>query len=354
MQIVIADSEFQRLGLIENANVIWTSRYYKTGDFELYMPATADNLALIEQGKYVINDDDEDNIGVIEDLTIEGNAEDGDMMTVTGRFALGHYLSKRIVPTQTQLYGNVELQVRSLVYDNIVEPVDKNRKIPFIVLGARDESITEKIELQTTGDNLLEKVEEICESKGIGMRMPLRDGLLYFEMYKGIDRSYKQEDNSWIVFSDDYDNLQDVAYTKTTTEAKNFAYVAGEGEGTARMIVTTYNTEEEPTGADRSEVWVDQRNASSNDGEISESELEAQLKEDGNQELSTITEAFDGTVLFDNFDYGKPDDGGAVYMGDMVTIQKTKWNGIYINARIVEVIESSDENGTERAVTFGV
>lgn len=354
MDIIIANENFERLGMIENASVIWASRYYKTGDFELNMTASKDNLDMIMNGKYVIRDDDDDNIGVIEDYVISGSLEDGDNINVTGKFASGYYLSKRVVSQQTQLFGNTELQVRNLLKDNLIEPKDNNRKIPFILLGNRDSSITEHLELQTTGDQLLSKVEEICEGKHIGFRMPLRGENLYFEMYKGIDRSYAQVENPWVIFSDEYDNLKDVSYTYTTSELKNFAYVAGEGEGLARKIVTSYNTDTEPTGADRNEKWVDKRDISSNDGEITESEIVAQMKEQGAEELTTITEAFDGSVSLSGYKYGKQENGGDVYLGDIVSIEKKKWNGIYINARIIEVIESCDQNGEVITLTFGI
>ena len=66
MQVVIANSNFERLGLIENASIIWASRYYVCGDFEISVIATKDNLDLIQNGKYVIRDDCI-NVGVIED-----------------------------------------------------------------------------------------------------------------------------------------------------------------------------------------------------------------------------------------------------------------------------------------------
>lgn len=353
MEIIIADKNFIRLGLIENAVVIWASRYYKTGDFEIQVSATNDNIDLIKQGKYVIRDDDEDNIGVIEDIEITSKVEEGDTITVTGKFALGHYLGSRIIPQQTILYGNTESQIRNLLKDNLVDPVNTNRKVSFVKLGELNPDITSKISLQTTGKNLLTKVEDICEEKGIGMRMPLIDSNLYFELYQGVDRSYNQTENPYIVFSDEYDNLQEAKYQYKTSEYKNVAYVAGEGEGVNRKIVDSY-AGDEPSGEDRFEAWVDQRNISSNEGELTDDEVITQMKEQGVEDLVTITESFDGTVSLSGYIYGKPENGGDVYLGDIVTVQKNQWNGIYVNARIVEVIESWDQNGKTTVLTFGI
>ena len=349
MQIIIADRNFERIGMIENASVIWASRYYKTGDFELYMPATKEHLELINNGSYVIRDDDEDNIGVIEDIVMQNTPEDGDKITVTGRFASGYYLSGRVVSQQTQLNGNFQTCVRNLVNSNIVNPVDANRKIDFIKLGNLDDSITESIEMQTTGDNLLTKVEEASEAHRIGFKMPLRNNTLYFEVYKGINRSYSQCDNPWIIYSDEYDNLSECEYIVNTSGITNFAYVAGEGEGLDRKIVGTYKNVEEPVGEFRREVWVDQRNISSNNENLTESELENQMIEEGKESLTEISEVFSGGVSLQSYEYKKD-----FFLGDIVTIQKTQWNKMYINARIIEVIESEDENGKTTVLTFGI
>ena len=349
MEVIIANKDFERIGMIENASVIWVTRYYKSGDFELYMSATQDHLDLINQGSYVIRDDDKDNIGVIEDVTIQNTPEDGDKITVTGRFASGYYLSGRVVSQQTQMYGNYQTSIRSLVNINLVNPVDTNRKIDFIKLGNLDNTITEKIEMQTTGDNLLEKIEETGESFGIGFRMPLRNSKLYFEMFKGTDRSYNQIENPWVIFSDEYDNLSNCEYVTNTSNITNFAYVAGEGEGLDRRIVSTYNSIYEPAGEFRREVWVDQRNLSSNDENITEAELINQMKEEGNESLIGISEAFSGDVSLQGYIYKKD-----FFIGDIVTIQKTNWNNIYVNARVIEVIESEDQSGKTTVLTFGI
>lgn len=354
MEVIIANRQFERIGMIENGDLIWASRYYKSGDFELHVPATSDNFDLIGSGYYVIKSDDDDNVGIIEDMEITNTYEDGERLVVTGKFAEGVVLGSRVIAQQTTLNGNVQDQCRNLVDTNLINATDSNRNIEFLVLGDIDETINEKIEIQITGDNLLTKIEEICETKGIGFKMPLRKETLYFEMYKGIDRSYGQYENNWVIFSDEYDNLKEAKYTSVTSTVKNFAYVAGEGEGLNRKIVSAYNTLEAPKGIDRFEVWVDQRNLTSNDGDITEAELNSQMREEGLENLTTITTTFEGTVSLSGYKYGKPKDGGDIYLGDIVSIQKKNWNGLYINARIIEVIESYDINGKETVLTFGL
>ena len=349
MKIIIATKNFERIGMIENAEIIWTTRYYKSGDFEIYFSATEDNLALINNGFYVIRDDiEENNIGIIEDYEIANKPEEGDMITMTGRLADGYFLNMRVVQKQTQMSGNVQQSIRNLIYSNIVNPTDKNRKINFIKLGELDNTITETLERQSTGDNLLQLIEEISEEKGIGFKATFKDALISYEVYKGIDRSYNQSKNPYVVFSDSYDNLTEAHYIKTSSLAKNFAYVAGEGEGLDRRIVLTYNTAEEPTGEDRFETWVDQRNISSNNENITEDELINQMKEEGLENLSTIREAFEGGVQLRGYTYREDFD-----LGDLVQLYKRTW-GIGVAMRIIECIESIDKTGTTVVLTFGI
>ena len=347
MNIVIANKNFEQLGLLENAEVIWTTRYYKSGDFELYVSRNDYNLNLVLNGYYVIRtDENEDNIGVIEDITITNTPLQGDMIKVIGKLAQGFFLNSRVISQQTQLYGNVQNAIRNLLVTNIINPVDTNRKIDFIELGEIDDSITENIEMQTTGDNLLTKIEEICEEKKIGFRMTLKDNRLIFKLYKGINRSYSQIDNPYVVFSDKYDNLSESSYIRTISNVKNFAYVAGEGEGLDRRIVEAYSNTI-PTGQDRFEVWVDQRNISSNDEEITEAELTNQMFEEGLENLVGISEAIDGSIMLRGYTYKKE-----FSLGDIVELEQSQW-GLGVSMRVIECIESVNNTGKTVVLTFG-
>ena len=73
------------------------------------------------------------------------------------------------------------------------------------------------------------------------------------------------------------------------------------------------------------------------------------LEEAGREALKPWTTAFSGTVYFDNVKY-KQD----VFLGDLCVIENSVW-GIYINARLVEVIESVSETGEYSIIpAFGI
>lgn len=114
----------------------------------------------------------------------------------------------------------------------------------------------------------------------------------------------------------------------------------------SKIIITMT---ENDTGLNRYEAYKDQRNLQSNDGEITESEYQAQMHESGLESVTKITKAFTGTVYFGNINW-KED----VNIGDICVIENKRW-GIYTNSRLVEVIESVAETGEYSIVpSFGI
>ena len=259
-------------------------------------------------------------------------------------------LGKRIISQQTQLYGNFQNSIRNLVDTNVINPIKAERKIDFIELGSLDNTINETLQMQTTGDNLLTKIEETCESMSIGFKMPLINNKIHFQMYKGTNRSYTQNENPWVVFNDEYDNLKECEYSEITSEYKNVFLIASEGEGLDRKTLwgSANDNDEEITGIDRNEIYVDARNMSSNEENITEAEFYNQMNEEGKTNLTTISKAFSGAVSLQGYEYKKD-----IFCGDIVTIENKTW-GLYINARIIEVIESEDQNGKVITLTFGI
>lgn len=341
---IILNKSFEKIGIVDDySSLIWTTRYYECGDFELVVPVDDRHIELLQMGFYVTRPDDK-RAGIIENITISQDEDQSEQMIVTGRF-LSSILGRRIIAVQTQLYGTVSAGVASLINDAIVNPEIGKRKISNFYVSATN--FTERLEAQYTGKNLLEVIEDICKTNHIGFKTILDDGKFVFSLFKGTDRSYNQSENPRVVFSDEYDNLISSTYEEETTELITDVLVAGEGEGMDRK--TVWASIDEPSGLDRYELYHDQRNMSTNDGEISDDEYKAQMLEEGLEQLTTVTKAFDGTTYFDNIKFREDVD-----IGDVVVIQNTRW-GIAINSRLIEVIESVDESGAYEIVpTFGV
>ena len=340
---IIMNKSFEKIGVIDDySSLIWATRYYECGDFEIVVPIDSNNIDLLQRDYYVMREDDE-HVGIIEKIEMSLNEDQQEQMIVTGRF-LSSILGRRIIATQTQLYGTVSACVANLINDAIIDPIIEARRISNFVVTPTN--FTDRLEAQYTGKNLLEAIQDICQTNHIGFKTILENGHFGFSLFKGVDRSYNQSENPWVIFSDEYDNLLSSTYTEQYDGLITDVLVAGEGEGLDRK--TIWASRQSNTGLDRYELYHDQRNMSTNNGEITETEYNQQMTEEGLEQLTTITTAFDGTVYFDNIEYKKD-----VNIGDIVVIENKRW-GVYINSRLIEVIESVDEAGVYNIVpTFG-
>lgn len=342
---IIMDTSFNRLGAIDDyASFIWTTRYYTVGDFEICVDITTKNKEMMKKDYYVLREDDE-NVGIIEDITITFNEDLKEIMIIKGRF-LSSILARRIIEKQTQINATVSNGVYSLLLNDAIAPSNVKRKIPSLVYAMTN--YTDRLDAQYTGKNLLAVIQGISETYHIGFKILLDEKNQFtFSLYRGVDRSYNQEINPHVIFSDEYDNLLSSKYQEVYSEAITDVLVAGEGEGTERR--TLWVTRENKSGLERYEHYQDQRNLSSNNGEISDAEYENQMREEGLESITTHTSAFEGQVYFDNIEYRKD-----VFIGDVCVIENTRW-GIFINSRLVEVIESVSEDGSYTInPTFGV
>lgn len=341
---IIMNTTFQKVGLIDDyVSFIWCTRYYKTGDFELVVSVDNANSLLLQKDFYIMRETD-DNVGIIENIQVTVNEDDNELMIVTGRF-LTSILGRRIIEKQTQLNSTVSSGIYALLTNEVISPVNSARRIPNVVYKLYNN--TTRLQAQYTGDNLLEVIEKICETYGIGQKITLNNGEFIFELYEGTDRSYNQTSVPRVIFSDEYDNLLSSNYHEDYESIITDVLVAGEGEGLERKIV--WSSKSTNTGLDRYEVYKDQRQLSTNNGQVTESEYMAQLKESGLEDISGFTTSFTGQVYFDNIEYRKD-----VNIGDICVIENSRW-GVYINTRLIEVIESVDESGKYTITpTFGV
>lgn len=344
MDFNVHDSNGVLVGIVESpTSAIWTRRYQAPGDFELYFPASVEALALIADDCYITRDDKPE-VMIVEHVGLITSEEDGDYILISGRGAES-VLGRRIVLHQTRLSGRVDAAVYRLIAENAVSPADAARSLPIRMLTTL--LLASNISAQYTGTNLLEAVREICKAYGIGFRAVVDNYSVItpiIELVIGKDRSEGQTVNSPVVFSPEYENLLSSSYVLDTSNYKNVAIVAGEGEGTARKRAVYGSA----SGMSRRELYVDARDMSTNDGEISDADYTAQMLARGAEKLAehSITESFDGEI-----------DAGNTYIldedytvGDIVTVINKY--GISKNARITAIMESWDESGYSAVPIF--
>ena len=339
IDLYILDQDLNAIGIIDDyKSLIWTPRYYEPGDFEIYARATEGTLALLQLDRYVMRPDSE-MIGIIETVRIESNPDSGDYIIATGR-DLGSILDRRIVWSLTNIEDTVENGVRRLLTENFISPTLSSRKVENFVLGDA-QGFTETLSAQYGGDSILEVVVNLCKKNGYGFRVILNDEKKFeFQLYQGSDRSYNQTSNPFIVFSPEFENIVSSNYNHDKSTLKNACNVWGEGEEFSLKTLGVGSA----SGLDRREMFVEAMDITSelDDGStLSTTEYNNLLIERGKESLAEnpATISFEGEVeSVRQFVFGRD-----YFLGDIVTVKNSY--GVTEHPRVIEVIQSHDENG---------
>ena len=186
---------------------------------------------------------------------------------------------------------------------------------------------------------LSEECNSIFETSAVGYHITLdyKAKQFVFDTIHGVDRTTAQNDRSWVKFSTDLNNIGEQSYIDSSLDYKNMAYVAGQGEGSDRVVIKVGDN---TAGVDRRELFVDARDL----------ENKTALPARGQQKLDEVKEilTFEGVPLATSTYVFERD----YFLGDWVTVASRKW-GITLNAQITSVTESWYDDGYELQVNFG-
>lgn len=335
MEVRIYDRNLFRKGQIENqTSLIWTRKFYEPGTFELHAPITDENLYLLQPGN-IVGKKGSAEAGIIEDIEKE-ESDIKNEITVKGRF-LSSYMDRRLIKKTVNFSGKIEVAMRQLYSSAIL--------LPLVELGALNE-FPEQIEFQVTMKNLLTYESKLSRAGAIGFRFrpDFINKKIIFETYQGKDRTFSQHKNNRVIFSENYNNLNNAIYRYNDQNLKTFVIIGGQGEGENR----TYYELGSGAGYDLREIFVDAKDI--NPDGMTAAAYKAALLQRGREALKeanaseTLECETDAAV---NFTYKEDYD-----LGDIVTVRKNKWN-LYINQRITELSEVYEYGGMTVVPTFG-
>ena len=346
--ILVLNADFESIAVIDTyESMIWTDRYNSYGDFEIFFAMDTQLLQYLKEDYYLWLKDSE-HCMIIEDIKINADTEEGNHLIVTGR-SLESILERRIIWGQRIFNGNLQNGIQTMLNECIISPSIADRKISnFVFVPSADPKITSlKIDNQYTGDCLYDVVKGLCEENNIGFKIVLTDENNFaFSLYAGVDRSYEQTENPYVVFSPNFENIINSNYYSSRASFRNVTLVAGEGEGAARRTAIVGSA----SGLDRRELFTDARDISSDteDGTLSDAEYMAQLRTKGLKNLADhiVTTAFEGEVEVTRlFKYGED-----FFIGDIVQIANEYGNEG--SAYISELVISNSEEGLSIYPTF--
>lgn len=327
------------------SSLLWDVEFYQCGSFEVYIAANTQNVEIFQLGRIVVRDDDKEHFGIIESVKIETNAEDGDYLTVSGRF-LTCLLERRIIYPSFSASDTYEIMVRSVLSRNAISAGIRN--IPGLSMGTVSGDCWQgKTRLQVSYDNLMEWLYTICETIGGSANIRIDNNALKCDLLEGTDRSIQQNTNPHIVFSDSYNNLLSFSYAADSSVQKNFAYILGCGEGNARKR-TIYCNGTEPIYLDRYEVYVDERNTAQEEA-VSDTEYIDLLRESGAENMFPPKIVSESTIaaFSTQYQYNKE-----YFVGDYVTVEHKRFGLIQPKIQLIGMIESFDQNGRSLTPTF--
>lgn len=348
MNIMILDENMQTIGSINLfKTLIWTRRYYEYGLYELHTSAAS--FPLLNRGAFLYRND-RDELGLIEDVQYSQDSKGA-----TTCFAKGYFSEKllkdRVAPRSVTIVGTPEMIGRQLVMIYAINPAD-DRKIKNIVLG-ESKGIGKSIKMQDTGFDISEKLYaiEATQEQSHKLRYDYLNNALIFETWEGLDRRDTQNVNSWAVFSNSFANIKDVSYERDISPYKNYAYVAGEGEGSERVIVEVDIRADK--NEKRREIYVDARDLQSKDSDgndIPATTYRETLYQRGLEKLAEFAkiEVVNSSVdPLANLKYMVDFD-----LGDLCTYVNTDV-GIKLDQRITEIQEVYEGSKTTITVVFG-
>lgn len=321
-------------------SLIWTKRYFNCGDFELYTGANADLLPFLVKDNYIMRDDD-DSIMLIEDIRIQTDAESGNYFIITGR-SIESILKRRVF--QHPKTVKTSDYINNAIY-SLFNFFTGNRALSIIVVDQLHK-VPGSVNAQFTGVTLFDAIKSILQPLGLWFKLSVGTNLNVLVL------SIIERGKVDVIFSPEFDNLVNSNYVAESQELANYAFVAGEGDGSSRIVYGTQTdgtSVQHNTGIKLREIYVDARDISSNDGEISTPEYIELLKQRGITKLieeHSTKEMFEAEVnAIMPFEYKKDWD-----LGDIVTV--TNQYGVTAEPRIVEVIECWDDTGYTVIPTF--
>lgn len=330
MDIYLLNDSFEIIKVVDDfSSLIWRRKYYEPGNFELHCPHEL--FADLSGAKYVCRPDREE-IGIIENYGINSPT-----CFAKGRFLEALLADKVIHPTAkfrpSQSFSSKHESIARALISTFMPDI----QLSTINLPEIGDAIT----TQVTGDNLMEYIYELLGTveASCSITCDLINRVLTFNVWHGADCSGS------VIFSQEWDNLKSFAYEYSDKDFKNYAIVAGAGEGSERKCAVV----DQAGDYKRRELFVDARDIQPEDDE-SDEEYTERLRQRGREKLAEYKPVESCECLIDtqsSLKYRTDFD-----LGDVCTV-KDDQHGIICRKRITECEEVYENGSFTLSVVFG-
>lgn len=249
--LILLDKDFQICGILEDYSELrWVRRYFACGEFLLTLPPGSRELAA--GARYIYNPSNGET-AVIEELKITVDAAGSRSLVLSGRM-LESLLFLRVIYGTANIGGNAEAAARSLV---AAHATVGERAIPKLMLGEA-KGHPEEVAVQYSGISLGDAIYSMLGSVGLSPKLTYdyESSALIFTVESGLDRTQQQNENSWAIFSSEFENVRSSLYWRCDRDLRNFFYIAGEIEDDDSRKIVTLDLSD---GGERRELFVDAR-----------------------------------------------------------------------------------------------
>lgn len=359
MELYVYSPEMVLQGIVEKiTSLIWTRRYWESGEFKMLVPFTDDHARLLVKDNLIMKRGDNE-AAQIKYVHITKNSQGLEEIEVQGKFLLS-WIGKRIVKKQIITKDTTQNILYRIVRENVTSPADARRKIPAVSIATDDPNtgsgVIDYTSEQFINAELAAETAAKAAKLGIRMRTNARTGAHTFSVYKGRDLTAgNSAGNAPCIFSQEFDNIIEQEYTNSVENLKTTAFVGGEEkEGVARKVAEVGGT---ASGLAREEVFINATDIvqeydddSGQKVTLTDAQYMALLSARGSEELEQYAETLSfGSKVNTSSNLVYKDDYD---LGDRVTCLNKRWR-IRIDVRITEITETYQNNVEEIDITFG-
>lgn len=377
----------------EFVSAIWTERYTTSGDTQIVVPPTAENIIKLREGTYLALR------GSKEVMELDTQNIENGLLTVTGSTLDEAILKERFLWAQNPEYStgeDVTTRIADLTDDTrkpgefmahlvnlfVINTVAFDsahadaslawamEEIPELSLGDIDHSGAVQRLTAPTGP-LYTALMQLADQNKVGMSLYLDSAdaetgfQLKFKTYKGLDRTSNQSTNTLVRLTPELDGISDIKEIRSIKEFKNVVYVYYQGKITKHLLDPTAP---EPEGLERRVLVTDAQGepvgrkitnfgpqywGSSDYGKttvVGTAEIAAFREQNAKDAFANhnYIHSIDGqTSPISDYKFGTD-----YFLGDLIELEGL--TGTISQAQITEYIRSQDKNGEKSYPTISV
>lgn len=344
LPVHIFDTSLEYIGMIEDYHSLnWAERYAEIGDFELEVPIEWETSPLIDFGNFLwIKSSDQ--LMIIEEKKVSSAGEKTSIL-ITGQSAES-LLKRRVLQYNTEIDGPAEINMYWFVTDNLTDPVASERKITLFETGVPEMILPAVWDDALEPQSVYDAVSLMAKVCGFGFKVVCADFTvdspkLTFYVYEGMDRSYAQTDNVWIIFADKFNNVVDSSFFSSEKGMITIVWLLTEDTSPVFDDFWVYLPGSEPEDLDRIErVLETNLSRDMTDPPMSGTKFYEVVDQRGmnfikeNGPYGLLEGDFD--VQF-NYKYGED-----FFMGDIV---QCNLHGQEVGCRVIELVRSYTPEG---------